>query len=116
MLLITMIPQHDPDADKNKFRTLIPSFEGMGRAKAAYVAYVWVPVQAHRKVEVDEELPAEIPKGFLGAATGVFGLCEERKGRRQESGRGNPERVLYMVVTYDVPGYCGRELDVWEDQ
>ena len=38
MLLFANIAQHDPDADKNEFRALIPSIKGMGRVKTAYVA------------------------------------------------------------------------------
>jgi hypothetical protein len=35
-----MISLHAPDADQNKFRILLPSFQGMGRVKTAYVAHL----------------------------------------------------------------------------
>jgi hypothetical protein len=37
-LLFSKVSQHGPDADKNRFRVLIPSIAGMGRAETAYIA------------------------------------------------------------------------------
>jgi len=38
-LLFAKISQYDPDADKNKFRVLIPHIRGFTGSQTAYIAY-----------------------------------------------------------------------------
>ncbi|KAK4039494.1 hypothetical protein C8A01DRAFT_36533 [Parachaetomium inaequale] len=108
-LLFAKIAQHDPTADKDRFRVLIPSIEGMARAKTAYVAYAWVPVRAHREVKMDENLPAEIPKGFEELRQEVLAYEMDAKDENKIADEG--KLGMYLVVTYDIRGYYGLELD-----
>ncbi len=107
-LLFAKISHHNPNADKNRFRVLIPSVEGMGRAKTAYVAYVWAAVQAHREVRLDEDLPAEVPAGFEELRQEVLGYGRDVEDANKIADEG--KMSVYLVVTYDIRGYYGEEL------
>ncbi len=104
-LLLAKISQHDSDADKNKFRVLIPSIEGRGRCKTAYVAYAWAAVMAHREIEMDEDLPTEVPKGFMELREEILGYGKDIRdeGKIADDGK----LGLYVVVTYEIRGYYG---------
>ncbi len=107
-LLFSKISQHDPDADKNKFRVLIPSIAGMGRARTAHIAYVWAAVRAHREVKMDEDLPAEIPKGFEELRQEILGHGKEVQDRDRIADEG--KLGVYLVVTNEIRGYYGEEM------
>lgn len=77
-LLFAKVSQYDPGADKNKFRVVIPSIEGVSRSNTAYVAYAWAAVRAHREISMDEDLPAKVPQGLCGAARGNSGFRKRR--------------------------------------
>ncbi|KAK3897074.1 hypothetical protein C8A05DRAFT_39376 [Staphylotrichum tortipilum] len=104
-LLFSKVAQHDPAADKNRFRVLIPEVEGMAHAKTAYVAYAWAPVRAHRELKLDEDLPAEVPKGFEELRKEVLGYGEGIKDEDRVADEG--KMGVYMVVTYDIRGSYG---------
>ena len=107
-LLFSRVAQHDPDADKNRFRVLMPSLESWGRAKTAYVAYAWAAVVAHREVKMDKDLPPEIPKGFEELRQEILGHGKDVKEEDKIADEGS--LGVYMVVTYDIRGYYGEEL------
>jgi hypothetical protein len=99
----------DAAADKNRFRVMMPAREGHGRSEVAYVTHSWVSVYAHRELDMDEDLPAEVPAGFEELRQEVLSFCgavpDEHKLR--EEGR----MGLYVVYTYDIRGlYCPQEL------
>ncbi|KAH6615912.1 hypothetical protein B0J18DRAFT_438475 [Chaetomium sp. MPI-SDFR-AT-0129] len=108
-LLFTKISQHDPDADKNKFRVLIPLVEGAGRCTTAYVAYAWAGVLAHREIKLDEDLPAEVPKGFEELRQEILGFGKDVADGEKIADEG--KLGLYMVVTYEIRGDYGDALD-----
>lgn len=108
-LLFAKISQYDSDADKDKFRVLIPAIEGVGRSKTAYVAYTWAAVRAHREIKMDEDLSARVPKGFEE-------LRQEILGYEKDVGDGDKiadegKLGIHMVVTYDIRGDYGDKLD-----
>ncbi|KAK4098478.1 hypothetical protein N658DRAFT_499336 [Parathielavia hyrcaniae] len=108
-LLFAKISEHDSDADKNKFRVLIPAIECAGRSRTAYVAYAWAAVRANRETKIDEDLPAEIPKGFEKLRQEILGY-----GKNVGHGDKIPDEGklgIYMVVTCDIRGDYGDELD-----
>jgi hypothetical protein len=104
-LLFSKISPHDPDADKNRFRVLIPLVEGMGHAKTAYVAYTWAAVQVHRELKMDEDLPAEVPKGFEELRQEILGYGKDTNDEDRIADEG--KMGVYMVATYDIRGYYG---------
>ncbi|KAK3899074.1 hypothetical protein C8A05DRAFT_18440 [Staphylotrichum tortipilum] len=108
-LLFAKISQYDPDADKNKFRVLIPAIQGAGRFQTTYVAYAWAAVRAHREIKMDKDLPAEVPGGFEELRQEILGY-----GKDIDDGDKIPDEGklgIYMVVTHDIRGYYGTELD-----
>jgi hypothetical protein len=65
-------------------------------------------VVAHREVKMDEDLPAEVPKGFEK-------LRQEILGYGKDIGKGDKivdegKLGIYIVVTYDIRGSYGDEL------
>ncbi|KAK4141349.1 uncharacterized protein C8A04DRAFT_39184 [Dichotomopilus funicola] len=104
-LLFAKISQYDSNADKNKFRVLIPS----------------IRVRAHRELKMDEDLPDEVPKGFeeLRQEILAYGKDVDDEGKiANEEELGIYSNIadegklgIYMVVTYDIRGDYGIELD-----
>ncbi|KAK3305241.1 uncharacterized protein B0T15DRAFT_191797 [Chaetomium strumarium] len=117
-LLISKISQHDPNADKSRFRVLIPLYESMPNFKTAYVAYAWVPVKAHREIKLDEYLPAEIPRGFEELRQEILsyeGLGKDEFGNPAKEGERIAEEGkmgVYAIITYNIRG--GYRRDQWE--
>jgi len=108
-LLFAKISQYDSDVDKNKFRVLIPAIEGAGRSKTAYVAYAWAAVRAHREIKINEDLPAGVPKGFEELRQEILGYGKDVGDGDKIADEG--KLGIYMVVTYDIRGDYGDELD-----
>ncbi|KAK3896581.1 hypothetical protein C8A05DRAFT_39877 [Staphylotrichum tortipilum] len=107
-LLFAKISQHDPDADKNKFRVLIPHIRGFTGSQTAYVAYAWAAVVAHREVKMDEDLPVEVPTGFEELRQDILGYGKDIGEGDKIADEG--KLGIYMVVTYDIRGSYGDEL------
>ncbi|KAK4191134.1 hypothetical protein QBC35DRAFT_36305 [Podospora australis] len=105
-LLFSKIYQHDPSADRNKFRVLLPHIEGQGRTQTAYVAYAWAAVRAHREVRLQEDLPEEIPRGFEELRQEILGYGEEEGERVAGEGK----LGIYLVVTFGIRGYYGEDM------
>ncbi|KAK5659879.1 hypothetical protein OQA88_13342 [Cercophora sp. LCS_1] len=101
-LFFSKVSQHDPNADKNRFRVLIPWIRAMsGRPKTAYVAYTWAAVEAHREIRLDEDIPAAIPVGFEELRREILAY-----GRDVEEGIVDEGKMgVYLVVTYEIRGY-----------
>jgi len=108
-LLFAKISQYDSDADKNKFRVLIPAIEGVGPSKTAYVACAWAAVRAHREINMDKDLPAGVPKGFEELRQEILGYGKDIGDGDKIADEG--KLGIYMVVTYEIRGYYGDELD-----
>ncbi|CAP62072.1 uncharacterized protein PODANS_5_490 [Podospora anserina S mat+] len=108
-LLFSKISHFDPNADKNKFRVLIPSIEGIGRAKTAYVAYAWAAVRVHREVKMDEDLPEEIPKGFEELRQEILSYSGKGDVKEEDKVQEEGKIGIYLVVTYNIRGYYGKE-------
>ncbi|KAK0726647.1 hypothetical protein B0T21DRAFT_371991 [Apiosordaria backusii] len=98
-LLFRKIAAYNPDADKNRFRLLIPTQEAMDDSKTAYISYVWTVVKAHRELKVDEDLPAEVPKGFEELREEIMGFGKDVSEDEKISDEG--KMGLYLVVNDD---------------
>ncbi|KAK3996580.1 hypothetical protein QBC44DRAFT_317177 [Cladorrhinum sp. PSN332] len=98
-LLFQKVAAHNPDADKNGFRVLIPTLEAMADSKTAYVSYVWTVVKAHRELKIEEDLPADIPKGFEELRREIlsFGKDVSEGDKITDEGKTG----LYLVVNDD---------------
>ncbi|KAH6838641.1 hypothetical protein B0I37DRAFT_387441 [Chaetomium sp. MPI-CAGE-AT-0009] len=108
-LLYDRIVKEDKDADKNRFRVMIPSREGYSDSEVAYVTHTWVTVCAHRELTMDEDLPVEIPSGFEGLRQEIlsFRYAVPDEHRIPDEGR----MGLYVVYTHDIRGlYTPQEL------
>ena len=108
-LLLSKVSQHDPAADKNRFRVVIPLVEGMGHSKTAFVPYAWAAVRVQREVDLDRDLPAEIPKGFEELRQEILGYGKDVKDKDRIGDEG--KLGVYLVVTYEIRGYYGESLD-----
>ncbi|KAK4199945.1 hypothetical protein QBC40DRAFT_280837 [Triangularia verruculosa] len=98
-LLFKKVSAYNSSADKNGFRLLIPTQEAMERSKTAYISYVWTVVRAHRELNVDEDLPAEVPKGFRELRDEIMGFGKDLSEGEEISGDG--KMGLYLVVNDD---------------
>lgn len=81
-----------PDADPHKMaRVIIPQRNDMNRSTVAYVAYTWVMAFAHREIQLDADLPAEVPPAFEALRSDIlkFGNAGVDVGRMG----------LFLVVT-----------------
>jgi hypothetical protein len=108
-LLYAKIVREDKDADKNRFRVMIPSGEGFSHSEVAYITYTWVTVFAHRELAMEEDLPAEVPSGFEGLRQDILSFCNTvpEAHRIPDEGR----MGLYVVYTYEIRGlYTPQEL------
>ncbi|KAK4235215.1 hypothetical protein C8A03DRAFT_18007 [Achaetomium macrosporum] len=117
-LLFSKISQHDQNADKNKFRVLIPTYESMPNFKTAYVAYAWVPVMTHREINMDEDLPAEIPRGFEELRQEILSYAEYAKDEYGNEAKDEDKIAdegkmgVFVIITHNVRG--GYRKDQWE--
>ncbi|AEO60426.1 hypothetical protein MYCTH_2309624 [Thermothelomyces thermophilus ATCC 42464] len=104
-LLFSKIARFDENADKNKFRVVIPSVESRDIATTAYVTYAWASVVAHREVDLEHDLPAELPKGFEELRSEILSFSDkvEAKDRIADDGKIG----VYLVVTYGLRGHRG---------
>lgn len=91
--------------DKDRFRVLIPSRAPYNVSRVAYVTYAWATVYAHREVDLETDLPAEVPAGFeelrqeiLSQGDGVNGIPDSCK--LPDEGK----LGLYMVYTFEIRG------------
>ena len=109
VLLHAKIAKEDKDADKNKFRVMIPSLRGSARSEVAYVTYTWVTVFAHRELAMDEDLPAKVPLGFEGLRQEILSFRDTVPDGHQILDEGH--MGLYVVYTHDIRGlYMPQEL------
>ncbi|KAL2170737.1 hypothetical protein VTG60DRAFT_4485 [Thermothelomyces hinnuleus] len=120
-LLYAKIAAKDPEADRNRFRVNIPSLESYNDSVVAYVSYTWVTVFSHRELNMDEDLPAEVPLGFEELRQEVLSFCASVPEPQKIPDEGR--MGLYVVRTHDIrglyipqeildrsklPQYCGR--------
>ncbi|ROV99916.1 hypothetical protein VMCG_06168 [Cytospora schulzeri] len=103
-LLYTRVTQAGGTADKNRFRVMIPSHEGHDNSTVAYVTWTWATVFAHREIDLDRDLPGEVPVGFEELRKEILScgenIPEGEGGRIPDEGKVG----LYMVHTYDSRG------------
>ncbi|KAK4163279.1 hypothetical protein QBC43DRAFT_319827 [Cladorrhinum sp. PSN259] len=105
-LLFNKIISHDPNADKNRFRVLMPSFNGWHeQSKVAFVSYVWTVVKFYRELDVDKDLPPEVPKGFEELRQEILSF-EKDVVSEQDKVKDSGKISLYLVVN-DEPTYSG---------
>ncbi|KAH6635760.1 hypothetical protein F5144DRAFT_154812 [Chaetomium tenue] len=108
-LLHAKIAREDKDADKDKFRVIIPSCRGFSNSEVAYVTYAWVTVFAHRELAMDEDLPAKVPSGFEGLRQEVLSFCNTVPDEHKNPDEGR--MGLYVVYTYEIGAlYMPQEL------
>ncbi|KAK4223076.1 hypothetical protein QBC38DRAFT_373843, partial [Podospora fimiseda] len=114
-LLYTKVSAIDPAADNMRFRVLVPSVEGDTISPVVYVAYAWACVKKVRELNLEEDLPAEIPKGFEELRKEILGFVD----RLEEVEEGEyPVQAMvripdeeegklgvYLVVTYEIRGH-----------
>ncbi|KAK4041337.1 hypothetical protein C8A01DRAFT_14913 [Parachaetomium inaequale] len=102
VLLHTKIAKVDAAADKKRFRVMMPAREGHGNSEVAYITHSWVSVYAHRELNMDEDLPADVPAGFEELRQEVLSFCgavPDAHKMREEGRMG-----LYVVYTYEIQG------------
>lgn len=104
-LLYSRITEAEGSADKNRFRVVIPSRAPYNASRVAYVTYAWATVYAHREVDLENDIPAEIPEGFedlrqeiLAHGDGVNGVHDSDKV--PDDGK----LGVYMVYTFEIRG------------
>lgn len=88
--------------DKTRFRVLIPSAEGHNSSTVAYITHAWVTVYAHREVDMERELPSELPAGFDKLREEVLGFTKRVDEADQIPDEG--KLGIYLVHTYDARG------------
>lgn len=88
--------------DKFRFRVLIPSAEGHNPSTVAYITHAWVTVYAHREVDMERELPAELPAGLEKLREEVLGFAEQVHAADRIPDEG--KLGIYLVHTYDARG------------
>ncbi|KAK3934460.1 hypothetical protein QBC46DRAFT_399723 [Diplogelasinospora grovesii] len=98
--------------DKNKFRVMMPSTEGMQHSFVAYVTYAWFTVYAHRELRVDEDLPAEIPTGFEELRKEILSFADPSRGVPESEKIGDEEGHMGLFVVYTY-GYKGEYAPPW---
>lgn len=64
------------------------------------------PVQLHRELKLDGDLPAEVPKGFEVLQGKILGYRKE-DAKEEDSIAGEGKMGVYIVVTYDIRGSYG---------
>lgn len=103
-LLHSKITDLGGTAERERFRVMIPSRAPYNSSRVAYITYCWATVYAHREIDLEHDLPAEVPDGFedlrqeiLSSGDGV-GLDDLDK--IPDEGR----MGLYMVYTFEIRG------------
>lgn len=96
-LLYKFIANTGSDADKDRFRVMIPAIPG-STSQAAYVTYAWVTVLAHREIDMEKDLPAEVPAGFESLRREILSFGDG-KAIKDEGKMG-----VFAVVTHGFPG------------
>lgn len=108
-LLYAKIAAKNPEADRNRFRVNIPSLEGYNTSAVAYVAYTWVTVLCQRELNMDDDLPAQVPLGFEELRQEVLSFCASVPEPRRIPDEGR--MGLYVVRTHEIRGlYTPQEI------
>lgn len=108
-LLYAKIVREDKDADKNRFRVMIPSREAFSESEVAYVTYTWVTIFAHRELAMEEDLPADLPPGFEELRQDILSFRDTVPDEHRIPDEGR--MGLYVVYTYEIRGwYTPQEL------
>ncbi|CAN8099021.1 unnamed protein product [Discula destructiva] len=104
-LLHSRIAESGGTADKKHFRVVIPSRAPYNASKVAYVTYSWATVYAHRELNLEKDLPVEMPEGFeelrrdiLSYGSGVNGIHDSYK--IPDEGK----LGVFMVYTFEIGG------------
>jgi hypothetical protein len=95
-------------AGDTKTQIFIPQFWGELGSTYVYVAYAWVMVYAQRKLELEDELPNQVPAGFVELRREILGYAnggdlETLQVRRREEGVENPATDLFVLVAEERP-------------
>lgn len=103
-LLHSKILAFGGSANATRFRVVIPSRAPYNASRVAYVTYAWVTVFAHREVDLDKDLPAEVPEGFEELRQEVLstprGMVVDGRDKIVEEGK----MGVYMAFTFDIRG------------
>ncbi|KAH6880532.1 hypothetical protein B0T10DRAFT_551731 [Thelonectria olida] len=110
-LLYRKIIEAGGTAIKDNFRVMIPSREGHNLSTIAYVTYTWVTIYAQREIQLTEDLPEEVPKGFEELRTEILSYNDSVSIAPQEKIKDDGKMGLYVVYTYEIRGlYTPQEL------
>lgn len=102
VLLYTKITAVGGTANKEKFRVIIPSREGHNKSNVAYVTYAWVTVYAHRELQLDDDLPMEVPTGFEELRKEILSFSDGIADSDKIADEGR--MGLFVVYTHDIRG------------
>jgi hypothetical protein len=83
---------------------MIPSREGHNSSAIAYVTYTWVTIYAQREIQLTEDLPEGVPKGFDELRTEILSYHDSVPIVPQEQIKDDGKMGLYVVYTYDIRG------------
>lgn len=101
-LLHSKIEDAGGTADKNRFRVVIPSRAPYNCSTVAYVTHCWVTVLAHREIDLDNDLPAEVPEGFEELRQEILAFGDEIEDDDKIPDEG--KMGVYMVYTFEARG------------
>lgn len=91
--------------DKDRFRVVIPSRAPYNASRVAYVTYAWATVYAHREVDLETDLPAEVPAGFEDLRQDILSQGDGRNGITDSCKLPDEGKMgLYMVYTFEIRG------------
>ncbi|KAH6894461.1 hypothetical protein B0T10DRAFT_536619 [Thelonectria olida] len=111
VLLYNKIVKAGGPEDKNKFRVVTPLRRGVDLSRVAYVTYAWLCVYAHLELNLEQQLPEEIPKGFEALREGILSFAKEEPldiNKIPNEGK----MGTYMVFTGDPYGtYFPQEME-----
>lgn len=77
-------------------RIFIPDRRSFNTSSIAYVAYKWVKVYAQREIDLDEDLPGQVPPAFVSLKDEIMGFAKAE--HFAGTNKGNFGKVgLFMV-------------------
>ncbi|KAK4163007.1 hypothetical protein QBC43DRAFT_213706, partial [Cladorrhinum sp. PSN259] len=109
-LLYAKVSAVDPNADRARFRILVPSFPGTPDecSDTIYIPYAWAAVRLQRELNLDEYLPNEVPRGFEELRKEILGFAETVRTKDKIAPEEEGKLGVYMLVTWGIRGEMPR--------
>jgi hypothetical protein len=78
-------------------RIFVPSKQGHNESNFAYVAYAWEMVYAQKEISLDQQLPAEPPRGWEALKDEILSFSYDIDSVWREAGHG--KTGLFIIVS-----------------